>query len=514
MYRIGVDVGGTNTDAVLMAGREILAAVKVATSADVTAGLMQALREVQGEAGVAAADVGLVVVGTTHFTNAIVERRRLTPTAAVRLCLPAAQCLRPMVDWPQDLREVVGEHVYLTGGGVEFDGSPGTPLDADDLIRIGADIAARGLRAIAVTGVFAPIRDEFEREAGRLLATACPGAAITLSSSLGRLGFLERESATILNSALLELARHTVAALRAGVERCGMRCPVFLSQNDGTLMESAQALRFPVLTFASGPTNSMRGAAFLSGCEEAIVIDIGGTTTDVGLLHKGFPRQASSTVNIGGVRTNFRMPDVFSVGLGGGSIVKDGNPAPQVGPHSVGFHLRRRATVFGGEVLTATDLAVAGGRAVVGDPARVRHLDPAFVRHGLDVIDQRLAAAVERARVSADRLPLIAVGGGSILMPDEMEGFDVIRPAHYAVANAVGAAIAQTSGEVDRIYSLSAQSRDAALEEAEREARARAIAAGAFADSLVVIEREDVPLAYLRGDATRVRVKVVGDRES
>ena len=80
--------------------------------------------------------------------------------------------------------------------------------------------------------------------------------------------------------------------------------------------------KFPVLTFASGPTNSMRGAAFLTGCKEAIVVDIGGTTTDVGALHMGFPRQAATIVDVGGVRTNFRMPDVFSIGLGGGSLVK------------------------------------------------------------------------------------------------------------------------------------------------------------------------------------------------
>jgi N-methylhydantoinase A/oxoprolinase/acetone carboxylase beta subunit len=286
---------------------------------------------------------------------------------------------------------------------------------------------------------------------------------------------------------------------------------VFLSQNDGTLMDAAQAERFPVLTFASGPTNSMRGAAFLSGQSEAIVIDIGGTTTDVGLLHKGFPRQAGSTVDIGGVRTNFRMPDVFSIGLGGGSIAADDSPAPRVGPQSVGFELTRRARVFGGDVITATDLAVAGGRASIGDASRVRDLDPNFVRRCQDVIDQRLATAADRSRISPAPIPVIAVGGGSILMPKTLGGLEVIRPEHFAVANAIGAAIAQTSGEVDRIYSLENLSREAALAEAEGEARQKAVAAGALPDSILVTEREDIPLSYLRGNATRVRVKVIGD---
>ena len=511
MYRIGVDVGGTNTDAVVMVGRDILAAVKVPTSSDVTTGLMQALREVQTQAAIVAGDVALVVIGTTHFTNAVIERRHLSETAVVRLCLPAAQCLLPMVDWPAELRSAIGDHVFLASGGVEFDGTPIAAFDPEEIRRIGAVIRGRGIKAIAIAGVFAPVKDQFEREAAALLAAACPDAAITLSSSIGQLGLLERESATILNSALIDLARRTVASLRDGVAQCGIRCPVFLSQNDGTLMDAAQAERFPVLTFASGPTNSMRGAAFLSGQSEAIVIDIGGTTTDVGLLHKGFPRQAGSTVDVGGVRTNFRMPDVFSIGLGGGSIAVDGTPEPRIGPQSVGFELTRRARVFGGDVLTATDVAVAAGRADIGDARRVRELDVEFVRRCQDVIDRRLAAAADRVRVSPEPIPVIAVGGGSILMPPRLGGLEVIRPDHFAVANAIGAAIAQTSGEVDRIYSLENRSRESALADAEQEARQKAVTAGALPDSIMVTEREDIPLSYLRGNATRVRVKVIGD---
>ena len=304
-----------------------------------------------------------------------------------------------------------------------------------------------------------------------------------------------------------------MAALREGVAQCGITCPVYLSQNDGTLIAGTQAERFPVLTFASGPTNSMRGAAFLTGRSEAIVIDIGGTTTDVGLLHKGFPRQAGSTVDVGGGRTNFRMPDVFSIGLGGGSKVVDDAPLPRVGPQSVGYELLRQARVFEGDVLTATDIAVASGRARIGDASRVRGLDPAFAQRCLSVIDRRLGLAADRARVSPDLIPVIAVGGGSILMPPMLGALEVIRPEHFAVANAIGAAIAQTSGEVDRIYSLETLSREAALADAENEARAKAVAAGALPRSIHVTEREDVPLAYLRGNATRVRVKVVGDME-
>jgi N-methylhydantoinase A/oxoprolinase/acetone carboxylase beta subunit len=216
-------------------------------------------------------------------------------------------------------------------------------------------------------------------------------------------------------------------------------------------------------------------------------------------------------VDIGGVRTNFRMPDVFSIGLGGGSIVEQSDLAPRIGPQSVGFRITEQARVFGGEVLTATDIAVAAGRAAIGDPLRVADLPTSLVRQCEEIIERKLALAVDRSRVSADPIPVIAVGGGSVLMPDHVAGLSVIRPAHYAVANAVGAAIAQASGEVDRIYSLDTLTREAALADAEREARQKAVASGASLESIVVTEREDVPLAYLRGNATRVRVKVIGD---
>ena len=511
MFRIGVDVGGTNTDAVVMERRDVRAVVKVPTTPDVMDGLMQALGQVLQAAALAPDQVGLVVIGTTQFTNAVIERRHLSKTAVVRLALPANRCLPPMVDWPEDLRAAVGQHAFEAAGGFNFDGTPITPLVPAEIARIGTDIRARGIDSIAVVGVFAPVRDDAEREAARILAEHCPGAAITCSADIGQLGFLERESASILNASLHSLARRTVESLKDGVARCGLRCPVFLSQNDGTLMDAAKAARFPVLTFASGPTNSMRGAAFLSGRSEAIVLDIGGTTTDVGLLQKGFPRQASTTADIGGVRTNFRMPDVFSIGLGGGSLVHEAHGGVRVGPRSVGYELTRRALVFGGETLTATDIAVALGRTRIGDPARLAGLDAGVVQRALENIESQLAVAVDRTRLSAEPIPLIAVGGGSILMPKRLAGLDVIRPPYFAAANAIGAAIAQTSGEVDRIYSLESLTREAALAAAEAEARAQAAASGALEHSIVVTEREDVPLAYLRGNATRVRVKVVGD---
>ncbi len=510
MIRIGIDVGGTNTDAVLMRDTTVLHEVKVFTTEDVLGGVMTALRRLLDESGTGVRDVGVVMIGTTHFTNAIIQRRNLARTAAVRLGLPATACLPPMVDWPEDLRQAIGNHWFLAHGGHEFDGRVISNLDADELRGIGHRIRSLGIDAIAVTSVFSPVTDGFERTAAEILAEAVPSAHVTLSSEIGRIGLLERENAAIMNACLRHLSSEVMAAFRFALTEIGLACPFYLTQNDGTLMNVAFAERFPVLTITSGPTNSMRGAAFLSGVKDALVIDIGGTTSDVGALHHGFPRCTSVTVKVGGVRTNFRVPDILSIGLGGGSVVSEDNVI-KIGPRSVGYRLAREARIFGGSMLTASDIAVAAGIAELGDPAKVRTLDRTFVEDTMAAIANMLALAVERMRLSPTPLPVIVVGGGSILVGSAIGSFEAVKPPHFAVANAVGAAIAQVSGEVDRIYTLGQASRAEALGDAKARAIEFAVAAGALSESVEVVDFEDVPLAYLPGNAIRIRVKAVGD---
>jgi N-methylhydantoinase A/oxoprolinase/acetone carboxylase beta subunit len=512
--RIGIDVGGTNTDAVLMDGARVLAEIKTATTADVTGGIVTALRSLVDQAGVPAESVQAVMIGTTHFTNSVVEAKRLVPTAAVRLGLPATQALPPMVGWPERLREVLGGHVYLCHGGHEFDGREISPLDLDELKRVAEQISEAGVRSIAISSVFSPVNAEFEEEAAAVLADQLPGIPISLSHEIGRIGLLERENATIMNACLRELAVHIVAAFKAALDELGIAAPVYLSQNDGTLMGVDYAERYPVATFASGPTNSMRGAALLSGEQDCAVVDIGGTTADIGVLQNGFPREAAVSVEVGGVRTNFRMPDVLSLGLGGGSLVRGDTSSFTIGPDSVGYELTSRARVFGGDTLTASDLAVAAGRASFGDASLVAGLDRGLVELGLALAEQMIAEVVDRMKTSPDPIPVVVVGGGSVLLGDSLPGASrLVRPEHFAVANAIGAAIAQVGGEVERVFSLDQITRDAALDQAKAEATAKAVAAGATESTVRIVDVDDVPLPYIPGNATRIKVKAVGDLE-
>ena len=251
---------------------------------------------------------------------------------------------------------------------------------------------------------------------------------------------------------------------------------MFITQNDGTVAEAGQARRLPVYSFASGATNSMRGAAYLSGLADAMVIDVGGTTTDVGQLKLGFPREANSVVKVGGVRTLFRMPDLLSIGLGGGSHVTL-DPL-KVGPVSVGYRLLKDGIAFGGQQLTTTDIAVASGVLELGDRKKVAHLDKATCQKVFAEAARMAEEAIDRMKTEAGDVPLIAVGGGAFLIPDKLPGVSrVIHVEHGDCANAVGAAIAQVSGECDQIFKD--MSRRDAIAAAQGIANDRAVAAGA-----------------------------------
>ncbi|MQA83137.1 MAG: hydantoinase/oxoprolinase family protein [Streptosporangiales bacterium] len=509
--RIGIDVGGTNTDAVLMSGNEIRATAKTVTTGDVTSGILVALDRLQAGNRFSPQAIDAVIVGTTHFTNALAEGRDLAPIAVVRLGLPATAALPPLVGWPGRLVRAIGGRRFVCRGGNEFDGRPIAAIEEDELRRVAADIGRAGVRSVAISSVFSLPYDECERRAAEILTREIPSIQVSLSHEIGRLGLLGRENATVINACLRDLVDRVADALVSAMHRAGLSAPLFLTQNDGTVMDLEYARRFPVATFASGPANSMRGAAFLSGHDDCLVVDVGGTTTDVGVLAGGFPRAAPGEVMVAGVRTNFRMPQLASAPVGGGSLVRQEDGRVTVGPLSVGQEITRRALVFGGDTITASDLAAAAGLADIGDSRLAASLDAGLVGQGLDTFANRALRATRRLRTSPDPVPVVLVGGGSPLLTDRLaEVGPVYRPEHYEVANAIGAATTWVGGEVDRVFPVGPGERDQVLELARSEAHARAVAAGAKPDTVEIAEVHESPLSYLPGNATRVRVRALG----
>lgn len=509
--RLGIDVGGTNTDAVIVdeAGA-VVAFAKVPTTPDPLDGIRSAMERVI--VGIDAPSVTQAMLGTTHPANAIIQRKGLDRVGVLRLAAPSSLAVRPGAAWPADLHAAVIGPTAIVEGGFEYDGREIAPL-GEDAIRRFAQECAGNVAAIAVSCAFSPANFDHEFRAAEILAEELgDGVAVSLSHQVGVLGLLEREDATALNASLLSVSRAVVDGLRGALNNHGLDVAAYLTQNDGTLMTADEAVRFPILTVGSGPTNSMRGACALAGLSDALVIDVGGTSTDVGILVNGFPRESSAAVEVGGVRTNFRMPDLISVGLGGGTIVRTIDGGVRVGPDSVGYRVVTEAVVMGGSTPTLSDVSVKLGRLKdFGDAALVSSLDDSVAEAALAWVDTKIQTLCDRMKASRDALPLIAVGGGSHLVPSHVPGVsEVIYPPHFAVANAFGAAIAEASGEVDRVYRYDSSSREACLEDAKGLAREAAVRAGADPDAVRITSVMEVPMTYVPGRGCRVQVKAAG----
>lgn len=508
--RVGVDVGGTNTDGVVIdpsrvsePDKGILAWHKAATTTNPSDGINNAITTMFAAANISPGDVASVTIGTTHFVNAVMERdaNRLSKVAVIRLSGPFGKHAPPCVDWPHDMRELILGYYALAKGGLEVDGSLISDIDQVEIRFYCREIKDRGIKSIVVNGVFSPIDtvERQEKRAAKIIKDEIPGCDVVCSNEVANLGFLERENAAVLNASILSFARKTIRSFQEPVKKLGLECPVFITQNDGTLLSGEMAARLPIRTFSSGPTNSMRGAAFLvEEFNEAImVVDIGGTTSDVGLLlANGFPRQQAAYSDLAGVRMNFSCPDVKSIALGGGSIVRKGN-SMTIGPDSVGYKLTKEAVVFGGQVLTTTDCTVLSDPTMtVGNRDLVKGAltDEEMVRFK-SIVKHKLEKVIDMMKTSPGDVPVLLVGGGAIIAPDVLEGASkVIKPKFAEVANAIGAATARVSAVVDTVKSTESKGTAQLLEEISAEAVDKAVAAGALPNSVTIAEIETIPL--------------------
>ncbi|RSL69855.1 hypothetical protein CEP53_002072 [Fusarium sp. AF-6] len=528
---IGVDVGGTNTDAVaidlvLTETRpidSILGSAKIPTTSDTSHGINEALKEVIGGLSQKARDDIIAVnIGTTHFINAVVEKdaRKLAKIAVLRLSGPYGMEVSPFAGLPDDLREIVEGYSKSLPGGLEIDGRVITPLDEDAVKKTAEEIQNAGIKDIAIVGIYSPVDSEFHQEdrvAEIIRSVLGEGINITLSHNVAGIGFIERENATILNATILPFARRTIRQFQRSIRDLNISASLFLTKNDGTLISAEDASALPVSTFLSGPTNSLTGAVFLANIQDrlsqgALVLDIGGTTSDVCAVEpSGLPRPAAAFSHLAGVRTNFAVSDLRSIGVGGGSVVQlSGSGDVTVGPRSVGKDLTRQAQVFGGSTLTTTDILVASGLEGIGDKSLVSDIPPSIVDQVKDKINLLLSTVLDEMKTTEAKVPVILVGGGSILCSNKLQGVsDIIRPSFAQVANAVGAAMARVSGVSDAIVHVSDEKSE---EEAVRRIREQAISQARQngADNPEVVEETILPVPYVSTRSLHINVRAVG----
>ncbi|MHB2041153.1 hydantoinase/oxoprolinase N-terminal domain-containing protein [Aerococcus mictus] len=513
-YKIGVDVGGTNTDAVILDSEQhLIASVKTPTTEDIETGIEKAIKDVLDQAGINPKEIYLAMLGTTQCTNAIVERKKLNKVGVIRIGAPATASVPPFTDWPEDLKDAIGNKTAIVHGGYEYDGREISPFDEEEVKGI-LNKWQGEIESLAVIGVFSSVNSDQENRVAELAkeiyGTDFP---VSVSANIGSIGLIDRENSTILNASLHSVISATTEGFTKAQEAEGItNAKIFLCQNNGTLMSVDYATEYPILTIASGPTNSIRGAAFLEARENAITLDVGGTTSDFGILKDGFPRQSSVAVNVGGVRTNFRIPDIVSIGLGGGTIVRVKDGEVTVGPDSVGHHIQEEAIVFGGDTITATDVAVRLGRAQVGQAELANSIPLDIVEQADAKIKELLETSIDIMKTDPDAVDVIAVGGGSIIVPNNLKGVGkLMNSQNGSVANAIGASISQIGGEFEQLYVYDEFPREKAIQEAKDKASEVAIAAGALPESIDILEIEEVPLQYAGGNTTRVKVKVIGD---
>ncbi|KAJ9607395.1 hypothetical protein H2200_008468 [Cladophialophora chaetospira] len=556
-YRIGVDVGGTNTDAVLisLSPTQIIAAHKAPTTPDVTSGIIEALNAVISAGHVPLEAISCVIIGTTHFVNAVVQRSpSLAQVGVVRLCGGSKDGfglgLPPFVDYPDDLRRLIHGRSISCNGGHQITGIEISALDESELSNVAEQLVDQQIADVVVTGIYSPLNSSHELRAEKILMDKMNQLAVaknldmqpkvTLSHRISSTGFLARENAAILNAALRPLAEKTILGFEQAMDHIFQHvpCALYLTQNDGSVLKANEAINLPIRTFNSGPTNSIRGGKFLWDVASAkaglsperredglVVIDVGGTTSDSGLLlPNGLPQMRSVLSSIGGVRTNFALPAVESIGLGGGSVVIPQNDGTvSVGPDSVALELRKKAKLFGGDVLTTTDIVAADElytpaekghlSSMGGDCSLLRDITPETVQEARKAIRRSLEELIDRTKVSKSDVDVLIVGGGAILVDidESLPGVRTIRRVKGGeVANAVGAAISRASATVDGVINTSQKTIKQAQAEACDMAMKAAIENGAQLNSLEIVAITILPVQYVDSQV-RIVVRAAGE---
>lgn len=422
--------------------------------ADPVPALGRVLRQLWDDAGVGPGQTLYTVLVSDHCQEVLSRRKGLARVAVIRLAAPAGTMIPPLTDWPADLAGALGNAAFELPGGCELDGVPiGGPADPAEVGRLVDQIRSRGLEAAAITGVFSPLHPEQELHLGTALHERLgAGFPVTLSHRLGRVGFLERENSTALNAALMHVGPRVAAESRAALERLGVAGPVYLAQNDGTIMSMEAAAHVPLLTVRCASGHGMRGAAYLAGVADCVAVLCTEAGVEVGLVQGEYPRESQRHRILAGVRVNISQPDVIDV------------PA-----------------VMGSDGLLAPETV------------------------------ERVELALDQARGRPDPVAVVAAGPRAGQLPDRLRRTArILRPAVGAYCVAVGAALAPVGGRADLAYFLGRWTREGARADAVRKAVGQAVAAGADPETTRVVRLDEAPLTYLSDYTLRVTVKVVG----
>lgn len=505
-YKIGIDIGGTNTDAVLINEQgEILASTKTTTTSEIDEGFSQVLVNLLHLAKIPPHAIEGIFLGTTHATNAILQQKDLYRVGVIRIAGHQPDSVPSCYAWPEEMRKAMYAGTVTIDGGFECDGETITSFDLAQVQTAVEQLILMGAESLAVIGVFSPMNPEQEVQIKNLLKDQIP---ISLSHQIGGVGFLERENSTILNAALKKVMATGFKRLEKVLESLGLNCPFWITQNNGSLIDLNHAIAYPVLTISAGPTNSFMGGTKLSQQRDAIVVDIGGTSTDVGVVRNGYPRRCSNNSKIGGINLNFSMPDVQSIALGGGSHITVKEDIG-IGPMSCSCKTLVEGVSFGGTQLTLTDIALALDHLnIPGADSKLMPLSQEKCEEVMDKALQHIEELIAKIGIDEKELPIVMIGGGASLLPELDSRF--IFPKHANVANAYGAALAEISASLDTVVSLT--NRQETLKKLQAQVIQAAIEKGACSHNVKIVDMQIIPYHYMPNSVARVILTASGQR--
>ncbi|HOU12831.1 MAG TPA: hydantoinase/oxoprolinase family protein [Anaerolineae bacterium] len=341
---LGIDTGGTYTDAVLVnqTNGEVVAATKALTThRDLSIGIGQAIAGVfapeallNGNAPIRPADVGMVGLSTTLATNSIVEGQG-SPVCLLLIGYDPALIRQFGFE-----RELVTRNVVYVGGGHTIDGDEAAPLD--EAVAHAAILAHRdNVATFAISGYFGVRNPAHELRVKALVEELTargggPPHPVTCGHELTtKLDAIRRATTAALNASLIPTLRDLIRTVRRSLDELGVAAPLMIVKGDGSLVRAEWAMQRPIETILSGPAASVVGAQHVAGRQDVWVIDVGGTTTDIAALRNGRPRLNPEGARVGGWRTMIEAADVYTVGLGGDSHVQWPSTGAADMPHPI-----------------------------------------------------------------------------------------------------------------------------------------------------------------------------------
>ena len=311
---LGIDTGGTYTDGVLLEyhSRRVLATHKsLTTKRDFSIGIERVIEGIQIEDPAA---IKMVSISTTLATNAIAEGK------SKRVALLLIGYDPELISSFKMAKQFATPNYYYFAGGHNLYGQEKEELDLPSILAQVRKIKDQ-VDALAISSYFSPLNPEHENRAYKAVSSVCD-LPIVLGHQLStRLGSVERATTAALNASLLAVLQDFVIAVRRAMEHRQIEAPLMVVRGDGTLMSDEFAAQTPVETIHSGPAASAIGGRFLSKLDDALVVDVGGTTTDIALIQAGGVTVSEEGATVGGYKTSVRAADLLSIGLGGDSHI-------------------------------------------------------------------------------------------------------------------------------------------------------------------------------------------------